>query len=68
MRNREKKVSHELKTKRNKVSALRILEEGHDKEQKVIKKSRVEGESKGERRRVSRKNRETCSFFFFCKI
>jgi len=34
VRKREKKVSHELKTKGNKVSALRTLGEGHDQEQK----------------------------------
>jgi len=34
VRKREKKVIHELKTKRNKVSALRTLGEGHDQEQK----------------------------------
>ena len=32
VRKREKKVSHELKTKGNKVSALRTLGEGHGQE------------------------------------
>ena len=32
VRKREKKVSHELKTKGNKVSSLRTLGEGHDQE------------------------------------
>jgi hypothetical protein len=39
VRKREKKVSHELKTKRNKVSALRTLGEGHNQEQKSKKKA-----------------------------
>jgi len=34
VRKREKKVSHELKTKGNKVSTLRTLGESHDQEQK----------------------------------
>ena len=36
---REKKVSYELKTKRNKVLALRTLGEGHGQEQQNEKKA-----------------------------
>ena len=39
MRKREKKVSHELKTKANKVSVLGTLGEGHDQEQKNQKEA-----------------------------
>jgi muconolactone delta-isomerase len=39
VRKREKKVSHELKTKGNKVSALRTLGEGHGQKQKDEKKA-----------------------------
>jgi len=39
VRKREKKVSHELKTKGNKVSALRTLGEGHGQEQKNQRKA-----------------------------
>jgi hypothetical protein len=39
MRKREKKVSHELKTKGNKVSALKTLGEGLGQEQKNEKKT-----------------------------
>jgi hypothetical protein len=35
-------MSHELKIKRNKVSALEILGEDHDQEQKNQKKAEVE--------------------------
>ena len=47
VRKREKKVSHELKTKGNKVSALRTFGEGHDQEQKNEKN--VESGEKKER-------------------
>ena len=39
VRKREKKVSHELKKKGNKVSALRTLGEGHGQKQKDEKKA-----------------------------
>ena len=64
VRKREKKVSHELKTKGNKVSALRTLGEGHDQEQKKSKEGREwrenewREERKGEKKRVCRKCRE----------
>ena len=41
MRKKEKKVSHELKTKGNKVSTLRTLGEGHGQEQKNKKKAEI---------------------------
>jgi len=42
-------VSHDLKTKGNKVSALRILGEAHDREQKKSKEGREwREERKGE--------------------
>ena len=60
MRKRVKKVSHELKTKGNKVLALRTLGEGYDQEQKNKKKGREwRKERKGEKRRVCRKSGET---------
>jgi hypothetical protein len=42
VRMREKKVSHELKTKGNKVSALRTLGEGHGQKKMMKRRSRVE--------------------------
>jgi len=60
VRKRVKKVSHELKTKGNKVLALRTLGEGYDQEQKNKKKGREwRKERKGEKRRVCRKSGET---------
>jgi len=64
VRKREKRVSHELKTKGNKVSALRTLGEGHGHEQKNEKKAESgekmwREERKGEKRRVCRKSGET---------
>jgi histidinol dehydrogenase len=47
VRKRVKKVSHELKTKGNKVLALRTLGEGYDQEHKNKKK--VESREKKER-------------------
>jgi hypothetical protein len=72
VRKREKKVSHELKKKGNKVSTLRTLGEGHDQEQKKSKEglewreNEWREERKGEKRRVCRKSRETPEVF--CKI
>jgi len=43
VRKSENKVSHELKTKGDKVSSLRKLGEGHNrKEKKIERRSRVE--------------------------
>jgi len=60
-------VSHELKTKGDKVLALRKLEEGHNqKEKKIEGRPRVERERKGEKRKVCRKSGEKPKFL--CKI
>jgi hypothetical protein len=60
VRKREKKVSHEMKTKGNKVSALRTLGEGHGQEQKNQRKAESgEKKRKGEKRRVCIKSGET---------
>jgi len=58
VRKSENKVSHELKTKGDKVSTLRKLEEGHNqKEKKIEGRPKVERERKGEKRKVCRKSR-----------
>jgi IS4 transposase len=72
VRKREKKVSHELKTKGNKVSALRTLGEGHGQEQKNEKKVGSGEKMSGEKKERVRK--EKCvekvgkHLNFFCKI
>jgi hypothetical protein len=47
VRKSENKVSHELKTKGDKVSAFRKLGEGHDQKEKKKGRSRVERRKKG---------------------
>ena len=47
VRKRENKVSHELKTKRDKISALRKLGEVTAKKKKIKGRSRVERRKKG---------------------
>jgi len=64
VRKREKKVSHELKIKRNKVSAFRTLGKGHGQKQKDVKKAesgeKMSGEKKERvRKKVCRKSGET---------
>ena len=64
VRKRENKVSHELKTKGNKVSTFRTLREGHNHEQKKSKEGREWREKrKGEKRRVCIKSGETPYIF-----
>jgi hypothetical protein len=46
VRKSENKVSHELKTKEDKVSALRKLGEGHDQKRKIEGRPRVERRKK----------------------
>jgi hypothetical protein len=55
VRKREKKVSHELKTKRNKVSALRTLGEGHGQKKKDEKKAESGEKMSGEKKERVRK-------------
>jgi hypothetical protein len=55
VRKREKKVSHELKTKGNKVLALRTLGEGHSQEQKSKKKAESGEKMSGEKKERVRK-------------
>jgi hypothetical protein len=55
VRKREKKVSHELKTQGNKVSAIRTLGEGHDQEQKNEKKTESGEKMIGEKKERVRK-------------
>jgi uncharacterized Rmd1/YagE family protein len=50
VRKREKKVSHELKTKRNKVSALKTLGEGHGQKQNDEKKAESGEKMSGEKK------------------
>jgi hypothetical protein len=72
VRKREKKVSHELKTKGNKVSALRTLGEGHGQEQKNQRNAESGEKMSGEKKEKVRK--EECvekvgkHLNFFCKI
>jgi hypothetical protein len=47
VRKSENKVSYELKTKRDKVLALRKLEERHGKKKKIEGRPRVERRKKG---------------------
>jgi hypothetical protein len=65
VRSKEKKVSHELKTKGNKVSALRTLGEGHSQEQKNEKKAESGEKKERVRKKECRKSGETQ---LFCKI
>jgi hypothetical protein len=58
VRKREKKVSHELKTKGNKVSALRTLGEGHGQKQKDEKKAESGEKMSGEKK--ERVKKEEC--------
>jgi len=55
VRKREKKVSHELKIKGNKVSALRTLGEGHGQKQKDEKKAESGEKMSGENKEKVRK-------------
>jgi len=55
VRKREKKVSHELKTKGNKVSDLRTLGEGHGQKQKDEKKAESGEKMSGEKKERVRK-------------
>jgi len=55
VRKREKKVRHELKTKGNKVLALRTLGEGHSQEQKNQKKAESGEKMSGEKKERVRK-------------
>jgi hypothetical protein len=55
VRKRERIVIHELKMKGNKVSALRILEKGHDQEQKNEKKAESGEKMSGEKKERVRK-------------
>ena len=66
VRKSENKVSHELKTKGDKVSAFRKLGEGHDQKEKKKGGREWRKERKGEKRRVCRNNREKPKFL--CKI
>ena len=68
VRKREKKVSHELKTKGNKVSALRTLGEGHGQKQKDEKKAES-GEKKERVRKEEcvEKMGKHLKFFFLMK-
>jgi hypothetical protein len=52
-------VSHELKIKGNKVSALRTLKEGHNYEQKDQRKAENGEKMSREKRKVCRKSGET---------
>jgi hypothetical protein len=55
VRKREKRVSYELKTKGNKVSALKTLGEGHGQEQKNEKKAESGEKMSGEKKKRVRK-------------
>jgi hypothetical protein len=66
VRKREKKVSHELKRKGNKVSALRTLRKGHDQEQKNQKKA-DSGEKKQRLRKEECVEKVGKDFNFFAK-
>jgi hypothetical protein len=55
VRKREKQVSHELKTKGNKVSTLRTLRESHDQEQKDQRKAESGEKMSGEKKERVRK-------------
>ena len=57
VRKREKQVSHELKTKGNKVSTLRTLRESHDQEQKDQRKAESGEKMSGEKMSGEKKER-----------
>jgi hypothetical protein len=57
VRKREKKVSHELKTKRNKVLALKTLRKGHGQEQKNQRKVESGEKMSGEKKERVRKKK-----------